>query len=41
MGATRTLISAEQLEGMSFPNERVELSNGELIRMPPAGFEHG
>ncbi len=41
MAETRTLITAAELEGMSFPDERVELSEGELIRMPPAGFEHG
>ncbi len=40
MAATRTLITADELERMSFPDERVELSEGELIRMPPAGAEH-
>ncbi len=40
MAETRTLITADELERMSFPNERVELSEGELIRMPPAGAEH-
>lgn len=38
---TKTLITAEQFQRMSFPDERVELSDGELIRMAPAGFEHG
>lgn len=41
MGETKTLITADQLWTMSLPNERVELSDGELIRMPAAGFEHG
>ena len=40
MGETKTLITADQLLGISFPDERVELSNGEVIRMPAAGWEH-
>jgi len=41
MADTKILITADQLFPMSFPDERVELSEGELIRMAPAGFEHG
>lgn len=41
MAETKTLITADQLFHMSFPDERVELSEGELIRMTAAGFEHG
>jgi Uma2 family endonuclease len=41
MADVKTLITADQLFDMSFPDERVELSEGELIRMAPAGFEHG
>ena len=41
MAETRTWVTATELEALSFPNERVELSQGELIRMAPAGFEHG
>jgi Uma2 family endonuclease len=40
MADTTTLITADQFFQMSFPDERVELSEGELIRMPLAGFEH-
>lgn len=40
MAETKTLITAEEFERMSFPDERVELSEGELIRMPPGGIEH-
>ena len=40
MGGTKTLVTAAELETMSFPDERVELAQGELIRMPPAGLEH-
>ena len=35
------MITADQLLGISFPDERVELSKGELVRMPAAGWEHG
>ncbi len=41
MAEPKTLLTADQLLTMFFPNERVELSDGELIRMPAAGFEHG
>jgi Uma2 family endonuclease len=40
MADTKTLITAEQLLQMSFLGERVELSEGELIRMAPAGARH-
>lgn len=40
MAETKTLITAAQFARMSFPDERVELSEGELIRMPPGGMEH-
>lgn len=41
MAGTKTLITADQFESMSFPDEVVELVQGELIRMSPPGAEHG
>ena len=35
------LITAEMLEKLPQSDEHVELVRGEIIRMPPAGHEHG
>ena len=40
--ATKTLLTADELERM--PSDdcvRTELDEGELITMPPAGWDHG
>src|SRR5947209_12887002 len=39
--ATKTRLTAEEFFAMSFPDERTELVRGEVIRMSPAGGEHG
>jgi len=40
--STRTLITADELEQMPDDDSvRLELDEGELITMPPAGLEHG
>jgi len=41
MGQMKTLITAGQFAALAFPDERVELCEGELIRMSPTGAEHG
>lgn len=41
MAGTKTLITADQLFQMSFPDVRTELIDGEVVRMSPPGFDHG
>ncbi len=39
---TRTLLTADELERMPTDDSvRTELDEGELITMPPAGWDHG
>ncbi|HXB68804.1 MAG TPA: Uma2 family endonuclease [Candidatus Acidoferrales bacterium] len=40
--STKTLLTADELEQMPGDDSvRLELDEGELITMPPAGFDHG
>jgi Uma2 family endonuclease len=40
--SSRTLLTAGELEQMPDDDSvQIELDEGELIRMPPAGMEHG
>jgi Uma2 family endonuclease len=40
--STKTLITADELEQMPGDDSvQIELDEGELITMPPAGGEHG
>ena len=41
MSVTSQLLTAEALSAMSSNIGRAELIDGELVRMSPAGFEHG
>lgn len=41
MGTTRTLTTADELFAMLDDGFRYELVKGELLRMAPAGGEHG
>lgn len=41
MSTTKTLMTADELLHMPDDNYRYELIEGELVRMAPAGFEHG
>ena len=40
--STKTLLTADELERMPADDSvRTELDEGELITMPPAGWDHG
>jgi Uma2 family endonuclease len=41
MAVGTRLITIEELEKMPQTDARVELVEGEIIKMPPAGHEHG
>src|SRR3989304_2719364 len=41
MSAQKTLLTAEELLRLPGTGYRYELVKGELIKMPPAGAEHG
>jgi Uma2 family endonuclease len=41
MSVQTSLITAEELESMVQPDARTELVRGEIVKMSPAGFEHG
>ena len=41
MAVQTRLITAEEFERLPFSERHVELVRGEIVEMPPAGYEHG